>query len=110
MQIGRENRKTEKKKKTKTERKTTHATKTMNEKYCQVETKSQQNPHLNAHKIRINMINKVFNSLTLITFQRCEIMKVEVPTQQMHGRFVWRKINATNHKHTHTHTQRKRAN
>lgn len=32
------------------------------------ETKSQRNPHLNAHKIRINMINKVFNLLSLITF------------------------------------------
>lgn len=40
------------------------------------ETKSQRNPHLNAHKIKINMINKVFNLLSLITFgERAESKK-----------------------------------
>lgn len=36
-------------------------------------TKSQRNPHLNAHKIRINMINKVFNLLSLITFGKRDV-------------------------------------
>lgn len=36
------------------------------------QTKIQRNPHSNVHKIKINMINKVFNLLSLIRFANME--------------------------------------
>lgn len=51
-------------------------------------TKSQRNPHLNAHKIRINMINKVFNLLSLITFgsAKCKKLRLIATAPQWHRR------------------------